>query len=107
MDDIMVLEHMSEETMKWLRTYHGQTYEIRLQFKRLIGHIARPDYVGPPDDHWIHDYSDSVSESEEGGNDGGDGGDGRNDGDGDDGACEAAEYNRKGKTKVLDKASKC
>lgn len=106
MGDVMVLEHMTEETMKRLRMYHGQKPENNPKYKRLIGHIERPDYVCPSDDRWIHDDSDSECGDGACGKDGGEGGDGGTGGDVGEAHANDAFRKRKGKAKVSDKPTK-
>lgn len=69
--------------MKRKKMYRRYKDEGRPNFKRLIVHLARPNYKCSSNDRWIHDDPDSECEDGPGGNvDGNDGGDRGNGGDG-------------------------
>ncbi|KAI3814012.1 hypothetical protein L1987_18751 [Smallanthus sonchifolius] len=54
------LEHMTDVTLNRVQTYRGRP--TKPPHKRLIGHLANPDYVAPANRKWRHDNSDSDME---------------------------------------------
>ncbi|KAI3801966.1 hypothetical protein L1987_30086 [Smallanthus sonchifolius] len=58
--DMIKLEHMTDVTLNRVQTYRGRP--TKPPHKRLIGHLANPDYVAPTNRKWRHDNSDSDRE---------------------------------------------
>lgn len=57
--DELKLHHMDDVTLSRMKDYRTIPKEEQPREKRLIGHLANPDYKCPPGNRWRNDESDS------------------------------------------------
>ncbi|KAM0061839.1 hypothetical protein Hdeb2414_s0004g00140851 [Helianthus debilis subsp. tardiflorus] len=60
--DDLVLDHMTNATLECLHVYKKKKPPPK---RRKFACIEKPDYVGPSDNKWHHDYSDSGNEDKQ------------------------------------------